>query len=343
MFFLPRLLVFVFLFQSVALSNVLASAQAIEEIALQSGNPRYFMMFHGKEFQEVPVETLEKFIASGKYKGALDPKTEHGKTYFGVTKDSISDYGKLNLSGKGLVLAPLFFEGIGDVKILDLSREINDNSRNRALDKKNYLATVPDLSGFTNLWHLDLSYNQLMIPLDFRALTKLQYLKLHNNTLTEPPLVKGLHNLTIIMLNDNKLSSPPLLEGIVNLDSLYLSNNLLTMPPVFTGLQKIDWISISHNPLTTFPKLGDQIMLRHIVVDGALLHSQEFVSEVKSLKAKQENLKSSGQGPSSTVSVNYRDEKDDQATLWHAFLHGVDALFSTNFMVGTLYKFDLES
>ncbi len=162
-----------------------------------------------------------------------------------MNRDQLASIRVLDLQGLDIVrLRFADMEGLSGLEELNLS----DND---------LVAFPENLESFTQLKRLDLSFNDLRIPIEknLGQLQNLEILSVAFNRLhgTIPEELGNLGRLVHLDLSDNELSGP-LHESLANLSSiewLDLSHNQLSgpIPPFLAQLHRLNWLDLSHNHL----------------------------------------------------------------------------------------------
>lgn len=154
------------------------------------------------------------------------------------------------------------FKNLEKLKVFKLDKneltEIPDELLSKCLLESlsvshNKLTDVAFLRNQTNLFRLDLSFNQIEeLPEEiFSAFTNLYMLYLEGNRITNPwPAFQGLPKLYQVLLNDNPLNSLDMdvIGSLPNLRKFYVSNCNISEVDFSKSLQLVT-LDISKNPL----------------------------------------------------------------------------------------------
>lgn len=162
---------------------------------------------------------------------------------------------------------------------------------------ENRISFLPDISGLTAIYSIDLRDNALLTIAEQGNNYTLKTLNLTNNQLTTIDPLVHLTNLELLYLNDNALTTIPagLATGSPRLRTLTLKNNRLTnidtvrnlgslklldlesnmietIPPsVFTGCDTLDTLNLNHNRLTTISGVTNLKNLRYLWLNNNAL------------------------------------------------------------------------
>jgi internalin A len=119
--------------------------------------------------------------------------------------------------------------------------------RNSTIDE------ISNISQLTNLYLLELSFNEIKTITNISTLKKLYELALHDNKITKLKGVKFPTNLSIIHLSGNNLISLSGIENCKELEQLIVySNNIEIVLPI-VALEKLKTINLFNNPITDCP------------------------------------------------------------------------------------------
>jgi internalin A len=119
--------------------------------------------------------------------------------------------------------------------------------RNSTIDE------ISNISQLTNLYLLELSFNEIKTITNISTLKKLYELALHDNKITKLKGVKFPTNLSIIHLSGNNLISLTGIETCKELEQLIVySNNIEIVLPI-VALEKLKTINLFNNPITDCP------------------------------------------------------------------------------------------
>ena len=121
------------------------------------------------------------------------------------------------------------------------------------------LKSIPDLSSFSNLKLLNLSYNEICeIPSKYiRNLNKLEVLiAAGNKIIAIPSEINSCQNLRVIDFQENKINElPNELFELENLTDLILFDNQISfLPSNISNLKKLRQLSLSRNKLSVLPE-----------------------------------------------------------------------------------------
>jgi small GTP-binding protein len=114
------------------------------------------------------------------------------------------------------------------------------------------------LSNFTHIKYIDIKkcYSLNQLPISLQVFTNLQHLDISYNNLTSlPDWLQKLTNLQTLDIRSNNLTSlPDGLQKLTNLQTLYISsNNLTSLPDWLQKLTNLQTLDISYNKLTSLP------------------------------------------------------------------------------------------
>tara|TARA_X000001036_G_scaffold308126_1_gene286770 strand:+ start:222 stop:932 length:711 start_codon:yes stop_codon:yes gene_type:complete len=125
------------------------------------------------------------------------------------------------------------------------------------LNLRGLTGSIPsDIGNLTNLWNLNLGWNQLTgsIPPEIGNLTNLNYLNLNDNQLTGeiPSEIGNLTNLYHLDLSNNQLTGaiPSEIGNLTNLEWLDLSNNQLAGSIPSENMTNLRYLYLNSNQLT---------------------------------------------------------------------------------------------
>jgi len=137
------------------------------------------------------------------------------------------------------------------------------------------LTYLPDLSGISYLWYVDLSENQLS---KVDGLTTVYNLYLDNNLFTELPTLNIPSNLNVLTMSNNPLKNMLAITSHVNLYYLYLKNTTLSyIPPTIDRLQKLESLDLSDNKLFYLPtNMLNLVNLKRLNIQNNLFSSDDI-------------------------------------------------------------------
>tara|TARA_B100001093_G_C26814387_1_gene1009000 strand:+ start:149 stop:2191 length:2043 start_codon:yes stop_codon:yes gene_type:complete len=125
------------------------------------------------------------------------------------------------------------------------------------------LISLPELSGLTNLFWLEIVGNDALISFPGLLPSSISSLLFQSNSsLTSIPEFSGTNLGFLDISGNNSLTSIPELSGQTNLDILIIANNNISTLPELSELTNLSQLYVYNNPsLTTLPELSGLINL----------------------------------------------------------------------------------
>jgi Leucine-rich repeat (LRR) protein len=119
----------------------------------------------------------------------------------------------------------------------------------------NQIATMPSLSGLTQLTGLDMDNNQIVDMSPVNTLANLQWLSMENNQVSNLPDLSRMLNLSTLDLCSNQITNIGGLQGMSHLGYLYLGNekglnNIQALIPAYDhGCFRQGEVDLMNDPL----------------------------------------------------------------------------------------------
>jgi internalin A len=119
--------------------------------------------------------------------------------------------------------------------------------RNSTIDE------ISNISQLTNLYLLELSFNEIKAITNISTLNKLHELALHDNKISKLKAVKFPASLSIIHLSSNNLTSLSGIENCKELEQLIVYGNNIDEISQIIHLEKLKTINLFNNPISDCP------------------------------------------------------------------------------------------